>query len=209
MSARPNGDEREVWLIAGLGNPGREYRDTRHNLGFLAVDRVAVAARASAWRDTDDAHVAQADTPGGRIYLAKPTTYMNESGPPVAALARFYKIPVHRILVIVDDAAIPLGRLRLRASGSAGGHNGLKSLIAALGTQDFARLRIGIGPAPAGRDLSGFVLGKLKKEEKAVVETAMERLVEAVRLWREKGPAIAANFANAAVPEADGAARAG
>jgi len=130
------------------------------------------------------------------VILAKPTEFMNVSGPPVAALANFHKIPPDRVLVLLDDAAIPLGRLRLRAAGSDGGHNGLASVIQSLGTEEVPRIRIGIGPKPERMDLADFVLARLTKDETAILDETLDRCVSAVKLWIEKGPAIAGNYAN-------------
>ena len=163
-------------LIVGLGNPGREYADTRHNVGFAILDRIAAAAgvrfRANKkW---------QADTAlDGEVWLCKPQTYMNLSGESVGALARFHKIEPARVLVVLDDMALPLGRLRLRERGSAGGHNGLKSLIAHLGTQDIPRLRVGIGSAEHGAAID-HVLGKFALEEQPLLTQALDRAAEAI-----------------------------
>lgn len=190
-------------LIVGLGNPGRGYERTRHNLGFLAVDRIAEDLRAGRWREEEfvaTTHATPSDATG-RVWFAKPLTFMNLSGPPVAGLARYYKIDPAHLLVVLDDVAIPFGRLRLRESGSSGGHKGLESVIAALGTQNFPRLRIGIGPLPPHRDLADFVLRKLSKSEAEMLDSVLDRIVEGVWIWRTRGPAAAANFANAPLPE--------
>ncbi|MDB6153007.1 MAG: peptidyl-tRNA hydrolase [Chthoniobacteraceae bacterium] len=163
-------------LIVGLGNPGAEYRDTRHNVGFMIVDRLALPAggqfrKQKGWR----ADVAQV----GGVYLCKPLAYMNLSGEAVRAMSDFYKITPDQVLVVLDDMALPIGRLRLRPGGSAGGHNGLKSVIAHLGTQEVPRLRFGIGAANAGEAV-GHVLGRFAPEEKEAVKESIDRAVAAI-----------------------------
>ena len=163
-------------LIVGLGNPGREYADTRHNVGFAILDRIAAAAGVR-FRTNNKW---QADTAlDGDVWLCKPQTYMNLSGESVGALARFHKIEPARVLVVLDDMALPLGRLRIRERGSAGGHNGLKSIIAHLGTQDIPRLRVGIGSAEPGAVI-GHVLGKFALEEQPLLAQALDRATEAI-----------------------------
>ena len=171
----------DIYLIAGLGNPGKEYSATRHNAGFMAADIIAAHLSASfaPWARAK-ADYAKADSGGKTIYLLKPMAYMNLSGQAVSAFANFYKIPAKNILIIFDDMSLPLGALRMRASGSAGGQNGMKSIIEQLGTQDIARLRIGIGPRPdyfEGRD---FVLSKFSSTEQPLLKTALERAQKAV-----------------------------
>lgn len=166
----------------GLGNPGREYRDTRHNVGFMIADRLAARERVAfrtekTWR----AEVARA----GDLVLCKPLTYMNLSGQAVHPLSQFYKIDTAQILVVLDDMALPLGKLRLRAGGSAGGHNGLRSLIEHLGTAEIPRLRVGIGAA-AG-EATGHVLGRFALEEKAALAQSLERAVSAIDCACDRG----------------------
>jgi len=136
-------DETRIRLVAGLGNPGREYQRTRHNVGFMVLDRLAADAQLP-WDYSEKWGAAWAKT---NVILIKPATYMNRSGQPLAAIANFYKIAASEILVVLDDFALPLGRLRLRAQGSSGGHNGLESVFEHFGTEEIARLRIGIGAA--------------------------------------------------------------
>jgi peptidyl-tRNA hydrolase, PTH1 family len=169
-------------LIVGLGNPGREYRDTRHNVGFMIADRLAARERVSFRTEkTWQAEVARA----GDLVLCKPLTYMNLSGQAVRPLSQFYKIETAQILVVLDDMALPLGKLRLRARGSAGGHNGLRSLIEHFGTAEIPRLRVGIGAAPG--EATGHVLGRFALEEKAALEQSLDRAVCAVDCARERG----------------------
>jgi PTH1 family peptidyl-tRNA hydrolase len=184
----------DLRLVAGLGNPGPQYIDTRHNVGFMVVDRLAgkkgVTLSRSAFRSSDWGK-------WGDTLLIKPLTYMNRSGEVVSRFARYFKIHPEEILVVVDDVALPLGRLRLRSSGSDGGHNGLKSIIAHLG-ETFMRLRIGIGAAPGAEELVDHVLGKFERTEKQVVDNALERATEAVVHLAESGMASAMNNYNRA-----------
>jgi PTH1 family peptidyl-tRNA hydrolase len=179
-------------LLLGLGNPGREYRDTRHNVGFMILDRLASAARAE-WRREKRWHAEVARA--GDAFLVKPLTYMNLSGEAVSSVAGFYKIPVGEILVVLDDMALPLGKLRLRPEGSAGGHNGLQSVIEHLGTPAVARLRLGIGSAAPGQAV-GHVLGRFALEEQPELEQSLERAVEAIDCAQTRGLAAAMNAFN-------------
>ncbi len=178
-------------LIVGLGNPGREYRDTRHNVGFMIVDRLAQRARAGFRTEKSwHAEVARA----GDLLLCKPLTYMNLSGQAIRPLSQFYKIDAAQMLIILDDMALPLGKLRLRGSGSAGGHNGLKSLIEHFGTQSVPRLRVGIGAAEG--EAVGHVLGRFTLEEKAALEQSLDLAVNAVDCLHERGLEAAMNSVN-------------
>jgi peptidyl-tRNA hydrolase, PTH1 family len=165
-------------LVAGLGNPGAEYEWTRHNLGFEVLDDLAAKHRAS-WSGKPDAEIANW---AGHAMLVKPLTFMNLSGSAVQRWSHFYKIGFEDVLVVADDVNLEAGRLRLRRGGGPGGHNGLKSIIAALGTEDFPRLRIGVGGG-AQRNLSSHVLGRFSPEEEAVVEEAIQKAVEAIEVF--------------------------
>lgn len=179
-------------LIVGLGNPGREYRDTRHNIGFMILDRLASDARAE-FRADKAWHAEVART--GDLFLCKPQTYMNRSGQSVRALTQFFKIEPANVLVVVDDMALPLGKLRFRPSGSAGGQNGLQSVIDHLGTQAIPRLRIGIGAARPG-DAVGHVLGKFAPDELPAVEEALKRATDGIALAQSRGLQAAMNAYN-------------
>ena len=179
-------------LLVGLGNPGREYAGTRHNVGFMVLDRLA-AAWGAAFRADKKWQAEVANT--GDVWLCKPQTYMNLSGESVGEIARFYKIEPARVFVILDDMALPLGRLRFRERGSAGGHNGLQSILDHLGTQDIPRLRIGIGSAEPGAAV-GHVLGRFAVDERPLVEQSLDRAVEAVRFAQENDLPSAMNRFN-------------
>lgn len=173
-----------VRLIVGLGNPGPRYAETRHNAGFMVVDEVARRARSS-WRTgLGPYRIADAVIGGSPVLLAKPATFMNRSGDAVAGLLSRCGVDTSSWLLVLDDLALPLGSLRLRPKGSDGGHNGLASVIAALGTAEFPRLRCGIRPAvpPAGGDLPGFVLSPFGTEEQEEVAGMITRAAEACRL---------------------------
>jgi peptidyl-tRNA hydrolase, PTH1 family len=182
-------------MIVGLGNPGRAYERTRHNAGFIVVealaDRWGLGRRD--WQKKGEARFAHARDK--RALLVEPLSYMNVSGPPVLGLATFYKVPPPRILVVVDDLDLPFGTLRMRAEGSSGGHNGLKSLIAVFGT-GFPRLRIGIG---RGREHDAIdrVLGDFSPEELAALPAIVDRAVTGIQTWLEQGVTQAMNAVNA------------
>jgi peptidyl-tRNA hydrolase, PTH1 family len=179
-------------LIVGLGNPGSEYRNTRHNVGYMVVDRLAGAIGAKfqtekAWR----AELGKAPD----LLLCKPLTYMNLAGEAVRLVTDFYKILPAEILVVLDDMALPVGKLRLRARGSSGGHNGLQSLLDHLGTEDVARLRVGIGMAEPG-DATSHVLGYFNVDEREELEEALGRAVDAINLAQQEGLQFAMNAYN-------------
>jgi PTH1 family peptidyl-tRNA hydrolase len=183
-------------LIVGLGNPGPEYSDTRHNVGYWVTDELAarhkVKFRESAkWR-ARTARITEADDD---VLLAEPTTFMNLSGWAVRELAAFYKIAASDVLVLVDDADLPLGKLRIRMSGSAGGHNGLKSIIQELGTQEFPRLRIGVGRQPG--ELKNHVLGRFGAAEREPIENAVKKAADAAEMFVTDGILKAMNTFNA------------
>jgi PTH1 family peptidyl-tRNA hydrolase len=184
----------QIRLVAGLGNPGREYEETRHNIGFLVVDRLA-AQVGSTWEKSSKWGAISGKC--GEAILVKPMAYMNRSGEPLRAIGQFYKIGPPEILIVLDDLALPLGRLRLRARGGAGGHNGLESILAQFGTEEIPRLRIGIGAAP--RDgLVDYVLSRFFDEEKALVASTIDRAAEAVKWAIDKGLVSAMNNFNQA-----------
>ena len=176
-------------LIVGLGNPGREYRETRHNVGFMVVDEIArryALSWAQAPAQVPDAFIAKryGTEP---VLLAKPLTYMNLSGEAVAALMRYFDVPPADVLIVVDEADLPFGRLRARARGSAGGHNGLKSIIERLGTTDFSRLRLGVGRGDGRRDLADHVLARFERSEQAELESLITRAADAAEMFAAEG----------------------
>lgn len=179
-------------LLVGLGNPGREYAGTRHNVGFMIADRLAAKSRAE-FRTERDWKAAMAKS--GDLLLCKPLTFMNLSGKSVRAVSDFYKIAPAEMLVVLDDTALPLGRLRLRPEGSAGGHNGLKSIFEHLGTTAVPRLRVGIGEAEPGEAV-GHVLGRFDLEEMPVLEQSLDRAEAAIACVLERGLSAAMNSFN-------------
>jgi len=172
-------------LIVGLGNPGRKYAGTRHNIGFDVLDRVAERHRLD-W-ESAPAEAMMAKWRAAGALVAKPLTFMNLSGHAVGDLLRFFKVDVADLLVVIDEVQLEIGRLRARPEGSAGGHNGLKSLIAQLGTEKFARLRIGVGRGDARRDLADHVLAAFDPDERVVVAEAVDRAADAVELFISDG----------------------
>ncbi len=184
-------------LIVGLGNPGTQYTATRHNVGFRVVDRIA-AAQGWAWNDRrDNAVLAQGLIGGEKIILAKPQTYMNESGRSVGPLLRFYKLPLEDLLVICDDLDLPNGRVRLREKGSAAGQHGLESIIAHLSGTGFARLKVGIGrPSHPRQDTIGYVLGIPPRDDAETLAKGEERAAEAALVWVQEGVTAAMNRYN-------------
>jgi len=191
-------------LVAGLGNPGARYRGTRHNVGFEVIDLLASrhgavfeAAPADAmqarWRRADDV-----------VLLVKPLTFMNISGAAVSGLMRYFKVAPADALIVTDDVNLPLGRLRLRASGTEGGHNGLRSIADQLGSIEYPRLRIGVGRGDARRDLADHVLARFEPEEQPGMEAAIARAADAVEVWLADGLAKAMNTFNRSPVEAGG-----
>ena len=176
------------WLIVGLGNPGKEYENTRHNVGFRAIEIAAKTAGVKIDRLKFRALVRQTTVAGQKVLLVEPQTYMNASGAAVSALATFYKVPPERVLVIFDDISLPVGRLRIRRDGSAGGHNGIKSLIPSLGTDKFPRIKIGVGAKPhPDYDLADWVLSKFSSQEEKALAPALEWAAEAVEAVLKDG----------------------
>jgi PTH1 family peptidyl-tRNA hydrolase len=192
-------------LIVGLGNPGREYRDTRHNVGFVVADEIVRRHNltfAMAPSQIPDAMIAKKFGADG-LLVAKPLTFMNNSGEAVAALARYYDISIGDLLVVVDEVALPFGRLRARARGSAGGHNGLKSVIARLGTTEFARLRLGVGRGDARRDLADHVLSKFEADEQSALGEFITRAADAAEMFAADDIAKVMNTYNPGATDPD------
>jgi PTH1 family peptidyl-tRNA hydrolase len=190
-----------LYLVVGLGNPGREYARTRHNAGFMVLDRLAEQWKAS-WRSEKkfQARLARTEFDGKRIVLCQPETFMNASGEAVSAVMGFQKIPTDRLLVAVDDADLPFGELRLRPGGSSGGHHGLESVEQHLGAREYARQRIGIGrDDPAARRISGYVLSPFRAAERELLEKVLQKACEQIECWLAAGAAQAMNRFNGTV----------
>lgn len=185
-----------VKIIAGLGNPGARYRRTRHNLGFEVLDGLAARLGAAFTREKHQGLLAEAVYERERLLLVKPQTFMNRSGNCLAAVARNKMDAPDQLLVVVDDVNLPLGRVRMRAGGSAGGHNGLKSIIERLGSRDFHRLRLGVGDERDTEDLAGHVLSKFRPDERPAVDDMCTRAVEAVLVWVAEGVERGMNTVN-------------
>jgi PTH1 family peptidyl-tRNA hydrolase len=188
-----------VKLIVGLGNPGAQYKGTRHNIGFAVIDEIARRAAVGFESAPAEAVIAKWRRPDGGALLAKPLTFMNLSGQAVGEIARYFKVDVPDVLIVVDEVQLPLGRLRARARGSAGGHNGLKSVIAHLG-DDFSRLRIGVGRGEQQRDLADHVLSRFEKEETAEVERMTTRAADAAEMFITSGIEAVMNAFNGGDP---------
>jgi PTH1 family peptidyl-tRNA hydrolase len=189
-----------VFLIVGLGNPGAEYAKTRHNAGFLLVEKLAEQWRADWTKERKfRARIAKAGSHGKRILLCQPQTFMNLSGETVGALVGFYSMPLQRILVAVDDADLPFGEIRLRASGSSGGHHGLESIGQHLASREFARLRIGIGRRDGAREITDYVLGKFDPAENELLKKVLARASNQIETWLEAGIEKAMSLFNGVV----------
>ena len=184
------------WLVVGLGNPGQKYANTRHNMGFLTVDLLAEEAGVQLNKVKFKSAYNILRFAGTRCLVMKPQTYMNLSGEAVREAAQFYKIPPERILVIYDDVSLPVGKLRVRPSGSAGGHNGIKNIIAHLGTQDFPRIKIGTGAPDEGGDMIDWVIGVPSQAERKVLVESFRRAIDAAECIIEHGCQKAMNDFN-------------
>ncbi len=184
-------------LIVGLGNPGRQYAETRHNIGFAIADLLAQKHGLKFTQMMNRALIAIGEIEGEKVVLAKPQTFMNDSGSAVSPIARFYKVALPDLMVIYDELDIPFAQLRMRPFGGNGGHNGMKSIIARLGSQDFPRLRVGIGRPPGKMDAASFVLQPFSAAERAEMAEASERAVKGLVIWLKQGIDRAMNFVNA------------
>jgi len=179
--------EKEIYLIAGFGNPGREYRNTRHNVGFKLIDSLVAEFNTKLTRVQFKAMIGSVDVDDVHIILAKPQTFMNLSGQAVAALIRFYKIPLDHVIVAHDDIDLPLGTIRIRPGGGSGGQKGLASTIEKLGTQDFPRMRIGIGRPSGSQDAAGYVLQEFSNSDEKVLPDVLQTGVQAIRTFVKDG----------------------
>jgi PTH1 family peptidyl-tRNA hydrolase len=186
-------------IVIGLGNPGRKYVGTRHNIGFRVVDELGRRHAAGSSKNNFDAAVAEVSIASEKVLLVCPQTFMNLSGATALQVRDFYKLTEADLLVVCDDFALPVGRLRIRPQGSAGGQKGLADIVRRLGTESVPRLRIGVGPLPAGWDGAEFVLGKFGKSELPEIELAVARAADAVELWIREGIAATMNKYNAEI----------
>jgi PTH1 family peptidyl-tRNA hydrolase len=193
-----------MYLIVGLGNPGAEYARTRHNVGFLVLDEL-VRRWHAAWTHSKkfNARLANADQPAGRVWLCQPQTFMNASGEAVAAVKEFYRVALDRLLVVVDDADLPLGQLRLRPGGSSGGHHGLESIEQHLGSREYPRLRVGIGRQNGAREITGHVLGRFSSTEAALANKVLTVAADQAETWLAAGIQKAMSQFNGIVPGSD------
>ena len=185
------------WLVVFLGNPGLKYENTRHNAGFMTADALAKDKGVSINRSKYKALTAECVIGDEKVLLMKPQTYMNLSGEAVAEAAKFYKIPPERVLVVSDDVSLPIGKLRIRQKGSAGGHNGLKSIISLLGSDAFPRIKVGVGAPPhPDYDMADWVLSVFKNQDAADMEASAKRAAQAVESYIVKGPEKTMNLFN-------------
>jgi len=184
-------------LIVGLGNPGAQYKDTRHNVGFEVAALLAKKYAKGTPRAKFQGEFVEALVAAERVLLLTPLTFMNLSGTSVLAARDFYKIELLDTLIVCDDFNLPLGKLRLRPKGSAGGQKGLEDILRRLGTEELPRLRLGIGPPPPGRDVAGYVLSRFAKDEQPIMADAVQRAAEAAAAWVREGLAAAMNVYNA------------
>jgi len=188
--------EQELWLVAGLGNPGRQYEKTWHNCGYLVLEILSQRHQIALNKIRFKGLTGQGTIAGRKVVLLKPTTYMNLSGESVREAMAFYKIPPQRTLVIYDDLDLPAGQIRMRPSGGAGTHNGMRSIISQLGRQDFPRVRVGIGPLPANWELVSYVLSDISQDQQNQMFEAFSRAADAVEKTLRDGIEAAMNQAN-------------
>ena len=185
-----------MYIIVGLGNPTREYQATRHNIGFDVITRISDDYNIPLDFKKHKAVCGRGYIEGEKVVLAQPQTYMNLSGESVRELVDFYKVSPEELIVIYDDISLDVGQLRLRVKGSAGGHNGIKSIINHLGTQEFLRIKVGVGDKPAGWDLADYVLSRFKEDEQAIIRDAIKKSSEAVNSIIKDGMELAMNIYN-------------
>jgi PTH1 family peptidyl-tRNA hydrolase len=188
--------EQELWLVAGLGNPGRQYETNWHNCGYMVLDILSQRHQIPISKIRFRGLTGQGPIAGRKVLLLKPTTFMNLSGESLREAMTFYKIPPARTLVIYDDLDIPVGEVRLRPGGGSGTHNGMRSIVSALGRDDFPRIRVGIGPLPPGWDLVNYVLADVPAEQQPLLFTALNRAADAVEIILRDGLEAAMNQTN-------------
>ena len=191
--------ENKPFLVVGLGNPGGEYSHTRHNVGFMAIDKFV--GKDAQWKNEKNAQTTRLDVNGNKVIFVKPQTFMNNSGLAVGALMAFYKIPLEKVIVVYDDTTLDVGKMRIRKKGSAGGHNGIKSIIAQLGSENFPRVKIGVGSKPhKDADLADWVLSGFSPAEQQALDFALDNAANAALCILEKGIYEAANRYNGSHP---------
>lgn len=190
---------KDKWVIVGLGNPGEKYSQTRHNVGFMVINHLCRLHNIKLDQNKCQARIGDGDIEGKQVVLAKPTTFMNLSGQSVAQLCKRCRISSSQIIVIHDDVSLPVGKLRVRSQGSSGGHNGIQSIIACLGTKEWTRIRIGVGAPSKGIDMAEFVLSRFEDEEKAIIAQSIELAAITVATIISEGVSAAMNKLNGQV----------
>ena len=185
-----------LYIIVGLGNPGKEYEETRHNTGFMVLDKIAEKYNIDVRKQKCKALLGQGEINGEKVILVKPQTYMNLSGEAVSEVMKFYKVEKKNIIIIFDDIDLPVGTLRVKERGSAGTHNGVKSVVYLLGTTEFKRVKVGVGKQRPGEDLVNHVLGKFSKEDRVLLEEALDKAVAATEMIMGQSVAAAMNSFN-------------
>lgn len=183
-------------VIIGLGNPGLKYADTKHNIGFMVIDKLAKDYNINVVKFKHKAFIGEGSIMGKKVMLVKPQTYMNLSGESVREILQFYKIPIENSIIVFDDIDLPPGSTRIREKGSAGGHNGVKNIISHLGTDEFTRVKVGVGEKPNGWDLADYVTSKFPQDDLPLIESGIERAAEAVKLIITVGCKEAMNKTN-------------
>jgi PTH1 family peptidyl-tRNA hydrolase len=196
VSTEKDVSDKEAFLIIGLGNPGRNYRETRHNIGFMVVRRIAEILNISFTRTKSKALITDGHYQGNRLYMAKPQTFMNTSGQAVSALRKFYKIPLRNVLIIYDEVDLPFGTLRLKPSGGSAGHKGMQSIIQQLGTQEIPRLRMGVGHAFGSKQAANYVLKPFSKDESEFLSGYLDRAAAAALAYTREGIDLAMTMYN-------------
>ncbi len=191
-----NRGDKEMIVVAGLGNPGKEYDTTKHNVGFWVIDQLAEKYNIEVTKFKHKALIGDGIIEGKKVLLVKPQTYMNLSGESIREILKFYKIPIEQFYVIYDDTSLPLSTVRIREKGSAGGHNGIKNIIAHLGTEEFVRIKVGIGEKPNGWDLADYVLAKFSKDDEPLILSGVDKAAHAIELLLSKDIKEAMNQTN-------------
>jgi PTH1 family peptidyl-tRNA hydrolase len=191
-----NRGDKNMIVIAGLGNPGKEYDKTKHNVGFWVIDQLAKEYNIDVTKFKHKALIGDGVIAGKKVLLVKPQTYMNLSGESIREILKFYKIPIEQFYVIYDDTSLPLSSVRIREKGSAGGHNGIKNIIAHLNTDAFIRIKVGIGEKPNGWDLADYVLAKFSKDDEPLILSGVEKASHAIEILLTKGIVEAMNQTN-------------